>query len=1064
MSSKVEIDCNSPATIKQSYSVPPSPKASESPLHDMKRSRSYSNVNTENEAKKLKRLIGGDTSLYGDGLLAPTASVATNNGRKMLQTRDGQTDERELNQSQISVNGITSRTTHRCLKLKVMNSGAAKIKAGHETPEHHLRPSRPKASGDARNSITANNVSQSNDIYASIFQSPTPSSKGSGHPGSIESKTQGEIYPRAGRKYGEGALKGFERTASIENGVQTSTASIHGTPKSTSSVRNRLHRRSPHQSRHSPLFSSTEEPDSENANADEVTVLPRVKGFPNDGSREMNSPCTPEPKSSGIAGEGFNPNVATDKPSSMRIASQYSQDTSPGLSNSSHLNQEAMEQDSYSSPEISSSLAEFGSPSNRQPRLRQNSAISSCDIQFASSEGSNYPWNRNPIAVAIWIAQKVENIGNENHLQNIPSESGKAASQKLKSPLRLNKDGVVDLVGVSPGKIRSYQFNSVQQHPKMPLARPQRSKDTTGNASSDPSSTGTFEKMIDLQAKKIAPKIQHLAPFSPGFSDVYWNKKAKEFRLNRDTVTAGKLLTNVLPALVSHEESHKRQSATNTLIHVLDQEMIDSPRFMEALQILSTHRELLQGAKEITAQVSANEVLIDLDSGNMDRSLSLDGHRGVENGFSIPSPSSFSTGNSAAARTSRRIRKPTAKAIESLQQKPKARKRKAEYSKFNPLATGQVPNDEQESHLVLTSVAPFEHQDSIGISGPNPSHELSGTFLHYSTEEEYLANQLFELASAAFAPDFEISCNEVNIERIKEEYYASRQVANSTETAIVSVASTKEHHSLGEFSSLDHPNVSRPWTDGNGWTHTGHVNEFGEEFVLVPDTYVWIRPNHNHANFNLFQLAPRLKSREQVEKDRIYGFPPLLGERNLPKGKPREASVEDVKFEASKIKAREAAMQRGLIVDRSMSLASIEAKIKEHDNPGSSRGKRPSLRLILVDSRTGERRQTGISPKVSWRRQTIHNATGTNKGATGTAKLQTRRLSDDVTTKPEKRSLAKSHPQKKRHLTNPAKNAERRTSLLRGDPLPEAKSDTIEQHQRPKTLKTDTKQRGSILR
>ncbi|OXV09972.1 hypothetical protein Egran_02265 [Elaphomyces granulatus] len=1042
MSSEGEIDCTPPVIIKQSYSVPPTPKASESPLHAMKRSRSYSNLNTENEAKKLKRLIGGDTSLRGDGFLAPTASVITNNGRKQLQTRDCQNDERELSQSQISVNGITSGTTHRCLKLKIMNSGSTKIKPGHETPKRHPQPSRSKASGDARKSISsANNVPQSNDIYASIFQSPTPSSAGSGHSGNKGPKTQGKVFPRGGRQSGEDGLKGSEKTAPVEDYVQTSAAI---TPKSTSSLRNQLRssRRS-HRSRYSPPFSSAGEPDNEIANADEVAILARVKGFHDHGFQEMNAPCTPEPKSSVIAGAGFNLNAATDKLRSMRIVSRHSQDIgSPGLSNSSRLNQEAMEQDSYSSPDISSSFVELGSPSNLPLQLRQNSTISSFDIQF-DSEVSNYPWNRNPIAFAIWIAQKVENIGNESHPQNVSSESGKVASpQKLMSPFRSNNDGAVNIFGVSPGKVRNHQFNGVQRHPKMALARSQRSKDTAGNAGlsfMDPSSTVTFEKMIDLQAKKIAPKIQHLAPFNPGFSDVYWNKKAKELRLHKDTVTAGKLLTNVLPALISQEESHKRQSATNTLIHVLDREMVDSPRFMEALQVLSTHRELLQGAKEISAQVSANEVLIDFDSGNMDRSLSFDGHRSVENGFSIPSPSSFSTGNSAAARTSRRIRKPTAKAIESLQQKPKARKRKTESSKFIPPAIGQAPNNE---HLVLTPVAPFEHQDNTVTSDPNASHEPSGTFLPYSTEEEYLANQLFELASAAFAPDSEISRNEeVNIERIKEEYYASRQVTvhpNPTETATVSVASTKEH-SLGELSFLDHPNLSRPWTDDYGWTHTGHVNEFGEEYVLVPDTYVWIRPNHNHTDSTLFQLAPRLKSCEQAENDRIYGFPPLLGERNLPSGNPHEGSVEDVELETSKIKAREAAVQRGLIVDRSMSLASIEAKIKEHDNPGSSKGGRPSLRLILVDSRTGERRQTGISPKISWRRQTIHDTTGVSEGATKTPKLQTRLLSDDdVTPKPKQRSLVNSHPQEKRRLhANADKNTERRrpSRLRRGDPF-----------------------------
>jgi hypothetical protein len=278
------------------------------------------------------------------------------------------------------------------------------------------------------------------------------------------------------------------------------------------------------------------------------------------------------------------------------------------------------------------------------------------------------------------------------------------------------------------------------------------------------------------------------------------------------------------------------------------------------------------------------------------------------------SPTSLSTGTSAAARTSSRIRKPTIKALESLESERQFRRSRA-------------PSSKPESMAVLG-------QKKGGAA--QPEHQVPASAQASAAQQPdtaFIAKRLLELAVAAVSADPALDAGlDARLESLRREFEAEQRGQDGEGAGSEGESRPTSSLPFG----MDKTKVSEPWTDEDGWTHTGLLNKFGEEYVFVSSDYEWVHPTNTYGDDQLPQPPGRFRSREQAEKDRIFGYPPRLGERNLPQQTNLIFRLEDVEEEKAKVKARDAARLRGIPVDRTMSAAEIKALIAQHDNAGQS--------------------------------------------------------------------------------------------------------------------------------
>ncbi|PGH12487.1 hypothetical protein AJ79_04231 [Helicocarpus griseus UAMH5409] len=196
---------------------------------------------------------------------------------------------------------------------------------------------------------------------------------------------------------------------------------------------------------------------------------------------------------------------------------------------------------------------------------------------------------------------------------------------------------------------------------------------------------------------------------------------------------------------------------------------------------------------------------------------------------------------------------------------------------------------------------------------------------------------------------------------------------------VIESAVSKEPTSSPDQISLDpsvlsHSYLPRPWTDSDGWVHTGLGNEHNDENVIVPDTYTWIRPRDSFNDPRIPQSPPQLKSLIQVERDDAFGYPPPGRKPNLPLDLEGDFVSEDVDIETEKAKVFQAARTRGILVDRSMDLEGIKLAIERYDeiyaaemaSSSASDGSEASMRKSSAkqsDTSAGPSKKTRVSRK-----------------------------------------------------------------------------------------------------
>ncbi|KKZ66400.1 hypothetical protein EMCG_07904 [[Emmonsia] crescens] len=786
------------------------------------------------------------------------------------------------------------------------------------------------------------------------------------------------------------------------------------------------------------------------------------------------------------------------------------------------------------------------------------------DIQSAIASKSDlfslvkYPWDNNPIAVAIWLAQKIHNIKKNQYSQprmldlqqGSPTNNACQRSKRRRSQVK-NDAALYPASGVrfsGPGMFReSNSKNKGESRTTMNIER----LDGEQSPSADYFSTKHFHYQMDLEARRITPRLAKLKRFKPGFGDSLFNAMADDHRIDADTAAAGKLVVNVLVALTCPESHSKCQAATDALLKVLDMESSLSPRFTKAFEMLSSDPDVTKAVDVIVEQINSCEFSLGLD-GEYDAfsGLSNSYHspktshsppcvskeqlsavpRALENHLDSPqrrpSPSSSLSSSSSSSRhflpentitntsvsmgtqntsvpenllsstmpprQSNRARKPTIRAMEAKLssqarsgikgQVSKALKRAEESIVASTSKESNDANSDMDATNKETSNASVADVDLA----PAPSNKMAARSIDeiaalarldglirttateqpkkltatrssrsrattsapsysastLSPETNAMMEQLLGLATAASKPEFNPEI-EIDLHRARRDWYAEQlaaalnktaaeksletdtaqrsqetaaddksplssqpttSIANvlSLETGVATPATPMEDFALSvsgcadsavakvteasagvaaaitpssaqsndaaERASVDQPAIvekpifdeavephasrwpnsathqkfldpsvlshcylPRPWTDSNGWVHTGLGNEHNEENVIVPDTYTWIRPRDSFNNPRIAPSPPQMKSLIQIELDDAFGYPPPGRKPNLPLDLEGPFITEDVAVETEKAKVFRAARIRGIVIDRSTLLENIQLAIEKYD-------------------------------------------------------------------------------------------------------------------------------------
>ncbi|KKK25978.1 hypothetical protein AOCH_006294 [Aspergillus ochraceoroseus] len=395
------------------------------------------------------------------------------------------------------------------------------------------------------------------------------------------------------------------------------------------------------------------------------------------------------------------------------------------------------------------------------------------------------------------------------------------------------------------------------------------------------------------------------------------HKARTEDHVSQNTSVSTKGTETRTPVAVQNNDKSRSRSrrskprVSNTVTLTLGRKSLESVVGQNDEPISYEHE--IANSVETPVHVYGDDFHFDYDSDMYRNNYGLDGQMDTP-----ASPTSFSTANSAAARTSGRTRKPTIRALESFESEQRFRRTRGASVKAMAATqeNGSAPKTRSRQRagqkLLTMAAQPSQQPDVTAI-----------------------AKQMYDLAAAVMVTEFApVPEADKWFEELREEFEKkqSDQEAENTQLSKEKIVPTETRQNSTQPYVSEPVQASDPWTDKDGWMYSGRVNQFGEEYVIVPPEFEWYRPNNTYGDKDLPLPPLRMKSRDQLEKDRIFGFPPLIGERNIPRELPGPFLYEDIYQERAKIKAREAAQQRGIAVHRFMSLPEIEALIFQYDS------------------------------------------------------------------------------------------------------------------------------------
>ena len=296
--------------------------------------------------------------------------------------------------------------------------------------------------------------------------------------------------------------------------------------------------------------------------------------------------------------------------------------------------------------------------------------------------------------------------------------------------------------------------------------------------------------------------------------------------------------------------------------------------------------------------------------------------------------------HTAVIRTSSRARKPTIRALEGQQPRRVTRQAKS-------TAEGAESPSSGEGRVLAVST---DEKPSIMTGG-----------LPVNMDE--VSKRVHDSAMEIFLPKFQQPLDgDAALRGLQNDYKAPKAAPSSWIFEGKGISKRKGTPEKFTISSRGYPQTGQQWTDDNGWMHTGHTNDKGEEIIFVPGEFAWYRPAISYGDEHLPEPPVRVKSQDQVEKDRIFGFPPPAGRRNEPFKTGTPFAKEDVEMERNKVKARDEARRRNIAVTPHMSLNQIRNLIKHQARKfGVPPGRASTLDIEGGSEKTRKRRREALS-------------------------------------------------------------------------------------------------------
>ncbi|KAJ5935293.1 hypothetical protein N7466_004840 [Penicillium verhagenii] len=247
-----------------------------------------------------------------------------------------------------------------------------------------------------------------------------------------------------------------------------------------------------------------------------------------------------------------------------------------------------------------------------------------------------------------------------------------------------------------------------------------------------------------------------------------------------------------------------------------------------------------------------------------------------------PSPSAAS---SKGTRLSSRLRKPTSRAIEAMAFKKDARKK-----------TTQAPNNEaaqkNERNKVnepLKSIANAVNNKALKgkskAKGKKTLKQQKAPLTRIDLSIEAAGQKLYDVTVIALSAEFQLPSDpEWELANARFGYFQAKEGLQRTrEDSPVDEDQPNLYDSETDAGSiLQYRLQDEPTLDESGWLLVGCTNRHGEAIILSPDGYVPYWPPQTYNDKKLPHPPVRSRSAKQTQNDINFGFPPLMGDRNIP--------------------------------------------------------------------------------------------------------------------------------------------------------------------------------------